>query len=94
MSQAPILALTLFTSLNAVAYFLYRSNRSRIDGGRDMPDPAASPAGTQFSERRMASGIHKPGGRNRLNDQVARMLTILAASSFAIAIASRYLSGG
>ena len=94
MSQAPILALTLFTLLNAVAYFYYQSNRNRIDGRQDHSDFRANPAEHQFSERRVASGINRPGARTRLNDQVARLLTILAATSFAIAIASRYISGG
>ena len=36
--------------------------------------------------------INEPRARNRLNDQVARLLAVLAVASFAIAIASRYLT--
>ena len=93
MSQAPILALTMFTVLNAVAYFCYQSDRNRIDASHDSSDRTANPANYQFSERRVASAINASRGHGRLNDQVARLLSILAATSFAIAIASRYLSG-
>jgi hypothetical protein len=93
MSQAPILALTLFTLLNAVAYFWYQSNRYRIDGRQERFDRTLNPADTSFNERRVASSINRPGARTRLNDHVARLLAILAATSFGIAIASRYLSG-
>jgi hypothetical protein len=84
----------MFTLLYAIAYFFYHSDRERIDSRQDSSDRTANPADYQFSERRVASTINASGGRNRLNDQVARLLGILAATSFAIAIASRYISGG
>ncbi|MEE4147046.1 MAG: hypothetical protein V2I26_19730 [Halieaceae bacterium] len=92
MSQTPILALTLFSSLTAVAYLRYRPNRNTGNDQQELRAPNPGETGAEFGERRLASAINEPGARNRLNDQVARLLAVLAATSFAIAIASRYLT--
>ncbi len=92
MSQTLIIAITLFTLLSTVASFWYPANRNRGNDRPDTPDPDPCEAGLEFGERRLAAVINEPRTRNRLNDQVARLLAVLAATSFAIAIASRYIT--
>lgn len=92
MSPALIPAFLLFTMLFRVAFSRRRLARRRGNGLQHMSDPSTVQPLADFGERRQASAINASQGRHRLNDQVARLLAMLAATSFAIAIASRYLS--
>ena len=92
MSPALIPAFILFTTLYRIVSSRRRPNRHGGAVRQQMSDPGAIRPLDVFGERRQASAINAPRGRSRLNDQVARLLAMLAATSFAIAIASRYLS--
>jgi hypothetical protein len=92
MSPALIPAFILLTMLYRIVSSRHRPNRHRGASPQQMSDPGAVRPLDVFGERRQASTINAPRRRSRLNDQVARLLAMLAATSFAIAIASRYIS--
>jgi hypothetical protein len=94
MSPALIIALILFPMLYAISHSWRQLKRERERGTnlQYKQDPDSVSPLADIGERRQASGINEPRARHRLNDQVARLLAMLAATSFAIAIASRYLS--
>ena len=92
MSPALIPAFILLTMLYRMVSSRRRPNRHRSAGLKQMSEPDAIRPLDVFGERRQASAINAPRARSRLNDQVARLLAVLAATSFAIAIASRYFS--